>query len=151
MLVEVDELLEGVVAAPMGVAGTVREFLELAKRGASGARTERRHYLGQRGDGLLVKQVDECSGGVLGRSHCGTITNTTIVIVPQRASSIRRRRYEKPSRASIPAISNGLFASIYRYLYLRRPLVVCRRTPAYVHKCTREAKRTLFDARSRGW
>ena len=94
VLVEVDELLEGVVAAPMGVAGTVREFLELAKRGASGARTERRHYLGQRGDGLLVKQVDECSGGVLGRSHCGTITNTIIVIVPQRVSGIRRRRYE---------------------------------------------------------
>ena len=81
MLVEVDEFLKGVVAAPMGVAGAVREFLELAKRGASGARTERRHYLGQRGDGLPVKQVDERGGGVLGRSHCGTITNTTIAIV----------------------------------------------------------------------
>ena len=59
VVVEGDEFLKGVIAAPMGVAGAVREFLELAKRGASGARTERRHYLGQRGDGLPVKQVDE--------------------------------------------------------------------------------------------
>ena len=44
VLIEVDEFLKGVVAAPMGVAGAVREFLELAKRGASGAGTERRHY-----------------------------------------------------------------------------------------------------------
>ena len=43
MVVEVDEFRKGVIAAPMGVAGAVREFLELAKRGASGARTERRH------------------------------------------------------------------------------------------------------------
>ena len=33
VLVEVDEFLKGVIAAPMGVAGAVREFLELAKRG----------------------------------------------------------------------------------------------------------------------
>ena len=98
VLVEVDEFLKGVIAAPMGVAGAVREFLELAKRGASGARTERRHYLGQRGDGLPVKQVDERGGGVLARSHNVTITNTTIVIVPQQASGTHRRRYESRHR-----------------------------------------------------
>ena len=114
--------MNGVVAAPMGVAGAVREFLELAKRGASGARTERRHYLGQRGDGLPVKQVDERGGGVLARSHNVTITNTTIVIVPQPASGTRRTRHEKPPKESILLLSNGLIASIYRDLYLRRPL-----------------------------
>ena len=74
VLIEVDEFLKGVIAAPMGVAGAVREFLELAK------------------------QVDERGGGVLGRSHCGTITNTTIVIVPQPASGTHRRRYESRHR-----------------------------------------------------
>ena len=114
VLVEGDEFLKGVVAAPMGVAGAVREFLELAKRGASGARTERRHYLGQRGDGLPAKQVAERSGGVLGRSHGGTITSIAIVIVPQRASGTHHTRHEQPSQSIPPANSNGLIASIYR-------------------------------------
>ena len=121
MLVEADEFLKGVVAAPMGVAGAVREFLELAKRGASGARTKRRHYLGQRGDGLPAKQVAERSGGVLGRSHGGTITSTTIAIVPQRASGTHHTRHEQPSRSIHPANSNGLIASIYRYCICAGP------------------------------
>ena len=66
----------------MGVAGAVGEFLELAERGAPGVRAERRHHLGQRGDGLLMEQIDERGAGVLGRSHSDTITNTIIVIVP---------------------------------------------------------------------
>ena len=101
VLIEVDEFLKGVIAAPMGVAGAVGEFLELAKRGAPGARTERRHYLGQRGDGLPVKQVDERGGGVLARSRNVTITNTTIVLVPQLASGTRRSRHEKPPKEPI--------------------------------------------------
>ena len=83
VFVVVDEFIKGVVAATMGVAGAVGEFLELAKRGTSGARAERRHHLGQRGDGLPAKQVDERGGGILERSHKGTITNTIIPIVPQ--------------------------------------------------------------------
>ena len=105
VLIEVDEFLKGVVAAPMGVAGAVGEFLELAKRGASGARTERRHYLGQRGDGVPVKQVDERGGGVQGRSHNGTITNTTIVMMPQWASGTHHTRHEQPSQGIHPATS----------------------------------------------
>ena len=98
VLVEVGEFLKGVVAAPMGVAGAVWKFLELAKRGASGARTECRHELGQRGDGLPAKQVGKRGGGVLERSHNGTITNTTIVIVPQLPRSIHHTRDQQPSQ-----------------------------------------------------
>ena len=89
VLVVVDEFSKGVVAAPMGVAGAVREFLELAKRGAPGARTERRHYLGQRGDGLPAKQVAERGAGVLGRSHSDTFTNDMIVMVSAKARVVQ--------------------------------------------------------------
>ena len=68
MFVVVDEFVKGVVAATMGVAGAARELLELAERGASGARAEGGHHLGQLGDGLPTKQVDERGGGILGRS-----------------------------------------------------------------------------------
>ena len=72
--VEVDELVEGVVAAAMGVAGAGGEVLELAERGAPGTGSERRHDLGQRADGLLAEEGDDRVGGELGWSHCGTIT-----------------------------------------------------------------------------
>ena len=101
VLVEVDELIKGVVAATMGVAGAVGDFLELAERGASGARAQGGHHLGQRGDGLLTKQVDECGGGVLGSSHCGTITNVVIVIVPQRGPASNRDATKSRLTASI--------------------------------------------------
>ena len=101
MLVEVDELIKGVVAATMGVAGAVGDFLELAERGASGTRAQGGHHLGQRGDGLLTKQVDECGGGVLGSSHCGTITNVVIVIVPQRGPASNRDATKSRLTASI--------------------------------------------------
>ena len=46
-LVEVDEFVEGVVAAGMRVAGPGGEVLELAERGApAGAGAERGHHLG---------------------------------------------------------------------------------------------------------
>ena len=74
-LVEVDELIEGVVAAAMRVAGPGGQVLELAERRApAGAGAERGDHLGQRGDGLLAEQGDERVGGELGWSHCGTIT-----------------------------------------------------------------------------
>ena len=99
MLVEVDELIEGVVAATMGVAGAVGEFLELAERGAPGARAESRHHLGQRGDGLLMEQAEERGAGVAGRSHSDTITNDIIAIVPQRpATSNRNASRSRPSQ-----------------------------------------------------
>ena len=76
VLVEVGELVEGVVAAAMGVAGVGVEVLELAERGApadSGA--ESGHHVGQGGDGLLTEQGDDGVGGELGWSHCGTVTD----------------------------------------------------------------------------
>ena len=75
VFVEVGELVERIVAAAMGVAGSGVEVLELAERGApadSGA--ERGHHVGQGGDGLLTEQGDDGVGGELGWSHCGTIT-----------------------------------------------------------------------------
>ena len=48
-----------------------------------------------------AKQVAERSGGVLGRSHGGTITNTAIVIVPQRASGTHHTHHEPPSQSII--------------------------------------------------
>ena len=82
VLIEVDELRQGVVAAPMGVAGAAGQFLELAKGGASGAGAERGHEVRQGGDGLLMEQVDDRGGRVLRCPHCGTITNVMIVMVP---------------------------------------------------------------------
>ena len=74
-LVEVGELVEGVVAAAMRVAGAGVDVLELAERGApAGAGAERGHHLGQRGDGLVAEQGDDRVGGELGWSHYGTIT-----------------------------------------------------------------------------
>ena len=130
VLVEVDQLIKGVVAAAMGIAGAVGEFLELAERGASGGRAECRHHLGQRGDGLLMKQVDERGGGVLGRPHSDTITNDMIAIVPQRRAPSNRNAPESRPPQTIPTTQpthNGLVASIYRDLYLRRPLADSRR------------------------
>ena len=76
VLVEVGECVEGVVAAAMRVAGAGVEVLELAKRGApAGAGAEGRHYLGQRGDGLLAEQGVDRVGGERGWSHCGTIAD----------------------------------------------------------------------------
>ena len=73
-LVEVGEFIEGVEAAAMRVAGAGVDVLELAERGApAGAGAERRHHLGQRGDGLLAEQGDDRVGGELGWSHYGTI------------------------------------------------------------------------------
>ena len=74
VFVEVGELVERIVAAAMGVAGSGVEVLELAERSApadSGA--ERGHHVGQGGDGLLTEQGDDGVGGELGWSHCGTI------------------------------------------------------------------------------
>ena len=76
-LVEVGELVEGVVAAAMRVAGAGVDILELAERGApAGAGAERRHDLGQRGDGLVAEQGDDRVGGELGWSHYGTIAGS---------------------------------------------------------------------------
>ena len=95
--VEVDEFVEGVVAAAMGVAGAGGDVLELAKRGAAGAGSEGRHDLGQRGDGLLAEQGDDRVGGELGWSHSGTITDTDSVMVPEpgaaRHPAIRGKAY----------------------------------------------------------
>ena len=56
-LVEVGELVEGVVAAAMRVAGAGVDVLELAERGApAGPGAERRDGLGERGDGLVAEQ-----------------------------------------------------------------------------------------------
>ena len=70
-LVEVGELVEGVVAA-MGVAGAGVEVPELAERGApADSGTEGGHHVGQGSDGLLSEQGDDGVGGELGWSHCG--------------------------------------------------------------------------------
>ena len=83
-LVEVDELVEGVEAAAMRVAVAGSEVFEPAERGApAGAGTERREHLGQRGDGLVAEQGNDRVGGELGWSHCGTITDSVSVMVPQ--------------------------------------------------------------------
>lgn len=94
MLIEVDEFRQGVVPAAVGVAGAVGQLLELAKGGASGAGAERGHDVRQRGDGLLMKQVDDRGGRVLGRSHCGTITKIVFVMVPQCSRACHRKRRE---------------------------------------------------------
>ena len=116
VLIEVDEVCQGVVAAPMGVAGAVGQFLELAKGGASGAGAERGHDVRQRGDGLLSKQVDDRGGRVLGRSHCGTITNVMIVMVPKKMLRFHRKRHESRHPAFIRPprpTGSGLIASVY--------------------------------------
>ena len=76
VFVEVGELVEGVVAAAMGVAGAGVEVPELAERGApADSGTEGGHHVGQGSDGLLSEQGDDGVGGELGWSHCGTITD----------------------------------------------------------------------------
>jgi hypothetical protein len=45
-LIEVCHLIEGVVATAMRIAGSVRQFAEFSKDGASGIRPERLHQLG---------------------------------------------------------------------------------------------------------
>ena len=73
--VEVDEFIKGVVAAAMRVAGPGCQILQLAKRRAPGARSQCRHHLRQRGDGLLAQQSDDRVDGELGGSHSGTIAD----------------------------------------------------------------------------
>ena len=76
VFVEVGELVEGVVAAAMGVAGAGVEVPELAERGApADSGTEGGHHVGQGSDGLLSEQGDDGVGGELGWSHCGSITD----------------------------------------------------------------------------
>ena len=82
-LVEVGQFIEGVEAAAMRVAGAGVDVLELAERGApAGAGTERRHHLGQRGDGLLAGQGDDRVGREFGWSHYGTVTGKRSAMMP---------------------------------------------------------------------
>ena len=81
VFVEVGELVEGVVAAAMGVAGAGVEVLELAERGApADSGTEGGHHVGQGSDGLLSEQGDDGVSGELGWSHCGTITDDSAMM-----------------------------------------------------------------------
>ena len=98
-LVELDPFVEGVVTAAMRVAGASRQALELSKRGAPGACAQRRHDLGQRGDGLLAQQRNDHVSGELGWSHYGTIMVPVSVIVPQ----MRAGRHREPQETPIPA------------------------------------------------
>ena len=97
--VEVDEFVEGVVAAAMGVAGAGGQVLELAKCGAPGAGAEGGHHLGQRGDGLLAEQGDDRVCGEFGWSHYGTIT-----VDEFRNSAIKMAR-TPPETACFPQTS----------------------------------------------
>ena len=120
-LVEVGEFVEGVVAAAMRVAGARGEVLELAERGAPGAGSERRHDLGQRGDGLLAEQGEDCVGGELGWSHSGTITAIDCVMMPEpgagRHPKTRRTAYFlRTARQEILAGDESDFSSYYRRL-----------------------------------
>ena len=74
VFVEVGELVEGVVAAAMGVAGAGVEVPELAERGApADSGTEHGHHVGQGSDGLLSEQGEDSVGRELGWSHCGIL------------------------------------------------------------------------------
>ena len=73
--VEVGEFVEGVVAAPVGVAGAGVDVLELAERGAPADAAEGGHHVVERGHGPLAEEGGDGVGGELGWSHCGTITD----------------------------------------------------------------------------
>ena len=106
-LVEVGELVEGVVAAAMRVAGAGVDVLELAECGApAGAVAERGHDLGQRGDGLVAEQGDDRVGGELRWPHYGTITDlhfrndatTRTGCTPQNPENLRTGGTDRRSR-----------------------------------------------------
>ena len=81
-LVELRHVVEGVVAATVGVACPGREILQLAEHGAPGVGAQRRHQLRQRGDLLLAQERGDGCGRKLPRPHYGTITLTIGVMVP---------------------------------------------------------------------
>lgn len=80
--VELHHVVEGVVAATVGVACPGRELLQLAEHGAPGVGAQRRHQLRQRGDLLLAQERGDGCSRKLRRSHYGTITLVIGVMVP---------------------------------------------------------------------
>ena len=83
-------------AVAMRVAGGGVDVLELAERGApAGVGAERRHDLGQRGDGLVAEQGDDRVGGELGWPHYGTIAD----LHSRNAAITRTRRTSQNSES----------------------------------------------------
>ena len=80
--VELRHLVEGVVAATVGVTCPGREILQLAEHGAPGVGAQRRHQLRQRRDLLLAQERGDGCGRKLRRPHYGTITLLISVMVP---------------------------------------------------------------------
>ena len=67
--IEAGTLGEHIEAAVVGVAGVMRDLMQLAHGRAPGGGAEGGHELGHGGHGLALQQLDESVGGVLGGPH----------------------------------------------------------------------------------